>query len=217
MRVFIDASRPVGVGHRAVVNASLGVLRRSCAPTVPSHLSKITASVLLAAVESVARGARAPVTGNIYSLTWQPGLRGGGARNQQQQPPCSPWRGPLELGGDHFPEAHMAGFLVDATTRIGDSRGGSDDGNNPRASPRRSIILSAQLASKVSAWCGSTVLALPRMVETKFISPARDSKVKEMLVQDAKDPKTVNWHNLPCDMRALHDVANVSCLRSAHV
>lgn len=155
MRRFLD-SRSVGAaGHQAVITASLGVLRRSCAPTVPSHLSNIAANVLLGAVESVARAARPPVTGDVVSRTRLPRGASGGRhlqhQHQQQLPSFSPWRGSLELGGESFPEAHVAGFLTDAAAGIGggvDSGGGGVPGG-PLVPPP--VTLSAQLASKVGA------------------------------------------------------------------
>lgn len=45
------------------------------------------------------------------------GSRDGSLREEGQQGECSPWRGPLELGGANFPEAQIAAFLVDATAR----------------------------------------------------------------------------------------------------
>lgn len=162
--------------HRAVVTASLGVMRVSCAPAVPSYLSKLAVNTLLVALGGVVRSVRprpsttgtvpdaeSPKTNGIRSTSAGGGGGGSGSRGRTaaaqsggiaREPAAAQaapnLRGCLELGADGFPDAQVAAFLIDATMAGGGGRGIMPLAGMvgpPRAAPP--ISLSAQLASRV--------------------------------------------------------------------
>eukprot|EP00752_Nemacystus_decipiens_P004366 g3990.t1 len=119
MKSFLAAESDAPAARRAIVTASLNLLRHSCAVTVPAKLSSTAAYAVIRALAATApaSAATAAAAGAAAAAT----AAGGRKKHHRQQhvaeagAAAAGTRTKLVLGTEGFPESQVAAFLLDAT------------------------------------------------------------------------------------------------------